>query len=97
MVLKKDMETNIKTLPMQIGQSFSADFEDKTWTFELEDNFEVSAGMFAIEPVDKWQSRTEENERMRSALEKITKIADVEIFWDERKLIREIVYNALNQ
>lgn len=33
---------------IQIGTSASADFEEGTWTFEMQEGFRVTAGEFAI-------------------------------------------------
>lgn len=38
-------------LKTQFGTAITADFEEKTWTFEMDENFKVTAGEFAI--VDK--------------------------------------------
>lgn len=35
---------------VQIGDSLMADFEDNTWTFEMEGKFVVRAGRYAIIP-----------------------------------------------
>jgi len=40
--------------PVQFGKSAGADFEERTWTFEMPDNFEVVAGDFAIVPIDTY-------------------------------------------
>ena len=40
-------------LKTQIGTSVTADFEESTWTFEMPEGFTMSAGQFAIMPVDK--------------------------------------------
>jgi hypothetical protein len=41
----------MKTVATQFGTAASADFEERTWTFEMPENFKVWAGEFAI--VDK--------------------------------------------
>lgn len=38
-------------LKTQFGTAITADFEENTWTFEMDKNFKVTAGEFAI--VDK--------------------------------------------
>ena len=38
-------------LKTQFGTAVTADFEENTWTFEMDKNFKVTAGKFAI--VDK--------------------------------------------
>ena len=43
--------TKLKT---QIGDSLTSDFKDNTWTFEMPDNFNISAGEFAIIPKEKY-------------------------------------------
>lgn len=40
----------MKTFKIQFGQSATADFEEKTWTFEMPEQFSVIAGEFAIVP-----------------------------------------------
>lgn len=47
------MATKLKT---QIGTAVTADFEEKTWTFEMENNFSVTAGKFAILPIEKYDA-----------------------------------------
>ena len=42
-------------LKTQFGISITSDLDDKTWTFEMSDNnFSVTAGEFAIIPIDKY-------------------------------------------
>ena len=42
-------------LKTQFADSVTSDFEDKTWTFEMNDSdFVVTAGNFAIIPRDKY-------------------------------------------
>ena len=48
--------SKIKT---QIGTSVTADFEESTWTFEMPEDFTMSAGKFAILPVDKYNALIE--------------------------------------
>lgn len=38
----------------QIGESYGADFEEKTWTFLMPDNFEVKSGVFALVPIEEY-------------------------------------------
>ena len=47
------MEGKLKT---QIGTSISADFGDSTWTFEMDNEFTMKAGTFAIVPIDEYNS-----------------------------------------
>lgn len=42
-------------LKTQFGEALTADFEENTWTFEMEEEFKVSAGKFAIIPKEKYQ------------------------------------------
>lgn len=35
-------------MEIQVGISATADFEENTWTFEMENDFSVKAGKFAI-------------------------------------------------
>ena len=46
-------------LKLQIGKSTSADFSKKTWSFRVENGLEVSAGQFAIIPLDKFDELIE--------------------------------------
>ena len=48
--------SKIKT---QIGTSVTADFEESSWTFEMPEDFTMSAGKFAILPVDKYNDLIE--------------------------------------
>ena len=41
-------------LKTQIGEALTADFEENTWTFEMPEDFIVTAGEFAIIPKDKY-------------------------------------------
>lgn len=38
----------------QLGESASANFEENTWTFEMPEDFIVTAGTFAIVPVRQY-------------------------------------------
>ncbi len=40
---------------LQNAVSTTCDFEEKTWTFEMEEGFIVSAGNFVIIPLDKFK------------------------------------------
>lgn len=40
----------------QLGVSATADFEDNTWTFEMPESFTVTAGTFAIVPVEQFNA-----------------------------------------
>lgn len=44
---------NLKT---QFGTAVTADFEENTWTFEMDKNFKVIAGKFAILPKEKYDA-----------------------------------------
>lgn len=55
-------------LKTQIGTALTADFEEQTWTFEMPENYEVSAGYFAIVPKDKYDKLYQTLQRI-SAIE----------------------------
>ena len=42
-------------LKTQFGTAATADFDESTWTFEMSENYEVSAGEFAIIPREKYE------------------------------------------
>lgn len=42
-------------LKTQFGTAITANFEENTWTFEMRGEFNVSAGVFAIIPEEKYQ------------------------------------------
>jgi hypothetical protein len=44
----------MSTLKMQVGESLSADFEEQTWTLEMQEDFSISAGEFAVIPKEKF-------------------------------------------
>ena len=46
-------------------------------------------------PPDTWQSKLDENERMREALERIIKFTEQEIYFDDRIGIRQLASQAL--
>lgn len=37
---------------IQIGASLTADFQENTWTFEMQDDFSIVAGKFALVPLE---------------------------------------------
>lgn len=41
-------------LKTQIGESLTADFEEQTWTFEMDENFNITSGEFAIIPKEDY-------------------------------------------
>ena len=41
-------------LKTQIGETLTADFEEQTWTFEMDENFIITAGEFAIIPKENY-------------------------------------------
>lgn len=43
-------------LKTQFGKSVTGDFEENTWTFEMDENFKVTAGEFAILPKEKYDA-----------------------------------------
>ena len=43
-------------LKTQFGTAVTADFEENTWTFEMDKNFKVTAGEFAILPKEKYDA-----------------------------------------
>ena len=43
-------------LKTQFGTAITADFEENTWTFEMNENFNVTAGEFAILPKEKYEA-----------------------------------------
>lgn len=43
-------------LKTQFGTAVTADFEGNTWTFEMDKNFKVTAGKFAILPKEKYDA-----------------------------------------
>lgn len=48
----------MKEYNVQYGESLSADLEESTWTFELNENMRVSAGEFAILPKAEFEELT---------------------------------------
>lgn len=40
----------------QLGVSATADFEENTWTFEMHTGFTVTAGTFAVVPVEQYNA-----------------------------------------
>jgi uncharacterized protein YfaQ (DUF2300 family) len=42
-------------LKTQLATSLTSDFQENTWTFELDKDFKVTAGGFAIVPRDKYE------------------------------------------
>jgi hypothetical protein len=41
-------------LKTQFGTALTADFQESTWTFEMPEDYEVTAGEFAIVPKEKY-------------------------------------------
>lgn len=46
----------MKNLKTQFGDSVTADFQENTWTFEMEGKFSVCAGMVAILPKENYDA-----------------------------------------
>jgi len=46
----------MKKLITQTGKSATCDFEEKTWVFEMDSDFKVIAGKFAIIPKENYDS-----------------------------------------
>lgn len=42
-------------LKVQFGESLTCDFEENTWTLEMDETFSISAGEFAIMPKEKYK------------------------------------------
>ena len=40
---------------VQFGESLTADLEENTWTFEMNENMKVSAGGYAIMPKEQFE------------------------------------------
>lgn len=40
----------------QFGESLTGDFEERTWTFEMPEDFSVKAGEFAIVPIAEYNA-----------------------------------------
>lgn len=47
---------NMSKLKTQFGTAVTTDFEENTWTFEMDKNFKVTAGEFAILPKEKYDA-----------------------------------------
>lgn len=43
----------------QFGESLTGDFEERTWTFEMPEDFSVKAGEFAIVPIAEYNALIE--------------------------------------
>ncbi len=41
-------------LKTQFGSSLTSDFQENTWTFEMQNDFSITAGEFAIIPKEKF-------------------------------------------
>jgi len=63
----------MKTSKVQFGQAATADFEENTYTFEMDGEFEVRAGKYAIVPIETWEQHLADFDKMRSALENAKK------------------------
>jgi hypothetical protein len=46
-------------MSVQFGESLTGDFEERTWTFEMPEDFSVKAGEFAIVPIDEYKQLIE--------------------------------------
>lgn len=50
---------------IQIGESLTGDFEESTWTFEMQKDFKLSAGVFAIVDKEIYDSILSEGEKYK--------------------------------
>lgn len=46
-------------MSVQFGESLTGDFEERTWTFEMPEDFSVKAGEFAIVPIAEYNALIE--------------------------------------
>lgn len=50
---------SVRKKEIQFGISATADFEENTWTFEMPEDYSVSAGEYALVPKDKFDKAIE--------------------------------------
>ena len=55
------MELIKKTMNVQFGEAFTADFEENTYTFLMKGNFTVCAGEYAILPREQYEQLISKN------------------------------------
>jgi hypothetical protein len=60
----------MKTIKSQTGNSLTADFQDNTWTFEMEENFVMVAGEFSIVPKNQFTELITLVQRLKFAISK---------------------------
>lgn len=72
--------SKIKT---QIGTAITADFSEKTWTFEMPSGFSVAAGKFAIVPKENYNAA-------------LVKMAELNLILDNTKSL-EILKEIINE
>jgi len=71
---------------VQFAESLTADFEENTWTFEMPEDFRVTAGKFAIVPIEQYDPMVKLMRRVSSGM-------PIEIKSREE----QDLYNELNQ
>jgi hypothetical protein len=60
----------MKTIKSQTGTSLTADFQENTWTFEMEENFVMVAGEFSIVPKNQFTELITLVQRLKFAISK---------------------------
>lgn len=60
----------MKTIKSQTGTSLTADFQENTWTFEMEENFVMVAGEFCIVPKNQFTELITLVQRLKLAISK---------------------------
>ena len=66
----------------QIGLAVGADFLENEWTFEMEDDFSVTAGKFAIVPLEHYNDVIQKLEHLAEAF---PNYADIQYMKDDIK------------
>lgn len=72
----------------QIGMSAGADFSENTWSFEMDENYSVWAGKFAIVPLDKYEDALQ---RINIAIEAIGNNAEFSFLKDDLNTIYKLL------
>ena len=86
-----DATVSLDRAKFQVGESVEADFEQLTWTFRFGPSYRVSAGNFAIVPVEEFarmsRKLTEAEGLLRRARAGAVQMEHIEAFFDPEPLV----------